>query len=134
MMAIYFNITFLTYVMVILVGPPSQPTNIRFLHPQNNTSYQLLWTAPNDTYNCVSYYLINTTTSELLLHTTDTSVLITRPADDPANTTYTVSIAAVDTGNRTGQRSDPLCFVFQGLPMNFSVSICFVSHPLYISS
>ena len=108
----------MTFVMIGLVGPPSQPTNITFSDLKNNTSRQLVWSVPNDTFNCVSYYLINTTASEELLNTTDTSVLITRPADDPVNTTYTVSVAAVDTGNRTGQWSNPLWFLFPGLSAN----------------
>ena len=117
----------MNFVMVILVGPPSQPTNITFSEPQNSTSYQLVWAAPNDTYNCVSYYLINTTTSELLLNT------ITRPADDPANTTYTISVAAVDTGNnRTVERST--LFRIPRFPHEFLVAFCFVSQPLYIRS
>ena len=104
--------------MVAFIDPPSQPVNVTFSGQASKTSYQLVWKAPNDTYNCVSFYLINTTSSELLLHTTDTSVLITRPAEDPANTTYTVSVAAVDMFNRKGKWSEPLCFLFEGLPMN----------------
>ena len=107
---------------IILTGPPSQPTNITFLAFAINVFFQLVWDAPNDTNNCVSHYFINTTTSEELLNTTDTSVLITRPADDPVNTTYTVCVAAVDMFNRTGQWSHSLCFLFQGLPTNFMVT------------
>ena len=74
------------------------------------------------THNCVSYYLTKSNSSEELLNTTDNSVLITRPADNTAYTTYTVSVAAVDMFNRTGQWSDSLCFLSQGLLVNFMVA------------
>ena len=118
--------------MTFFEGPPSQPTNITFSDPKSNTTYHLIWNAPNDTVDCVSYYLINTTSSEMLLTTTNTSVLITRPAEDPTNTTYTVSVAAVDTNNTIGQWSDPHCYLFQGLPVACMVDVCFVNHPLSI--
>ena len=115
-------------------GPPSQPTNITFSALTITESFQLVWNIPNDTLNCVSVYFVNTSSGEGLLTTTDTNVLITKPADKLANTTYSVNVAAVDTFNRTGQWSDPICFLFQGLPMNFNVAFCFASHSLHISS
>ena len=107
------------FVVIGITGPPFQPNNITFPAFTVNVSIQLAWDTPSDTFNCVSFYLINTTSSEELLNTTNTSVLITRPAADPANTTYTVSVAAVDTFNRIGKWSDLLCFLFQGLSENF---------------
>ena len=117
-----------------LTGPPSQPTNITFSALTINEPFHLVWSIPSDTFNCVCFYFVNTTSAEGLQTTNDTNVLITKPTDKPANTTYNVSVAAVDIFNRTGPWSDPLCFLFQGLPMNFTLPFCSVSHPLHISS
>ena len=129
-----FDIDFLLlFLMMGLTGPPSQPTNITFSAFVISLSFKIEWDIPNDTFNCVSFYLINTTSSKELLNTTDTSVLITRSEDNPANTTYTIKIAGVDMFNRIGQWSDPLCFLFQGLAENFMVPFHIDNHALYVS-
>ena len=44
----------------------------------------------------------------------NSSVIIRKPSDDPADTIYTVSVAVMDMAGRIGEESEILCFTFQG--------------------
>ena len=70
------------------------------------------WILPSDILvECIDV-LINTNASAPST-TTDSSVIITRPAEDPPDAIYTVSLAAMDKAGRTGDQSETLCFSFK---------------------
>ena len=91
-------------------GPPPQVAAISFME-LNNASLRINWTAPQN--ECLANYIIKTTANSST-SSTDTSALLTKPTDDPPDTTYTVSITAVDQAGREGEQSDILCFSFSG--------------------
>ena len=62
---------------------------------------------------CITNYSIATNASAPL-STTDTSFIITRPANDPQGATYFVSVSAVDLAGRMGPSTSLDCFMFSG--------------------
>ena len=72
-----------------------------------NISWALLSDIPLE---CVDFILI--TNASAPSSTTNTSVLITKPVEDPPDAIYTVSIVAMDKAGRAEQ-SDTLCFSFE---------------------
>ena len=59
-------------------------------------------------------YIINSTTSDTDITSTDTSVTLDVPINHDSSTQYCVSVAAVDIVNRTGQHSDSTWFILDG--------------------
>ena len=92
------------------IGPPSQVSAVSFMK-FNNLTLRINWTAPQN--ECLANYIIETT-ANASTSSTATSALLTKPTDDPPDTTYTVSITAVDQAGREGEQSDILCFSFSG--------------------
>ena len=71
------------------------------------------WIVPSDLLlECIDFII--STNASAPSSTTNSSVLITRPVEDPADATYTVSIAVMDKAGRTGEQSETLCFSFEG--------------------
>ena len=75
---------------------------------------KISWILPSDLHvllECID--IIINTNANTPSSTTNSSVLITRPVEDSADTIYTVSIAAMDKAGRTGEQSETLCFSFE---------------------
>ena len=77
-----------------------------------NDSVMLTFTVPASN-TCVDNYTI-TTDASAPPSTTDTSVIITKPASDAEHVTYSVSVAAVDLAGRMGPSTSLDCFMFSG--------------------
>ena len=76
------------------------------------TSINFTWVPPSS--QCIgSYEVESNATNSTLATTTDTSVSI--PLAGLNATTYYVSVASVDTANRTGEYSDRVSFVLKGM-------------------
>lgn len=73
-------------------------------------SMMLTFTAPDDS-TCVDNYAI-TANANAPSSTTDTSVMISRPAGDVEGATYSVSVSAVDFAGRMGPSVSLDCFKF----------------------
>ena len=88
------------------------PTMISWFIIYSNNAVKILWIFPSNlSAECVDKIVINTNAS-VPSSTTNSSMIITRPVEDPAGTIYTVSVAAVDMAGRRGEQSDSLCFSF----------------------
>ena len=75
-------------------------------------SVLLTFAAPDDS-PCIDYYAI-TTDAGAPSSTTNTSVMISRPASDFEGATYSVSVSSVDFAGRIGPSSSLDCFMFSG--------------------
>ena len=63
---------------------------------------------------CAASYTIKTTANVSSPSITDTSVIITKPPNDPEGITYTVTVYAMDFAGRVGPPSSLDCFMFSG--------------------
>ena len=99
MILIFFAIT-------IIIGSPPPPINIKMRTTQ--TSLSITWITPS---KCVTYYVIDSNFSDPIT-TTDTSVNILLAGLYPGR--YCVSMASVDSVNRTGEYSDEECIELNG--------------------
>ena len=67
-----------------------------------NQQFDISWNVPNGhSSQCIDYYIVSSTAIDYNITTTDTSVSI--PLAGLTATTYYVSVASVDTANRTGE-------------------------------
>ena len=78
----------------------------------SNSTVNISWILPSDVLLECSDFIISTNASAPS-STANSSVLITRPVEDPAGAIYTVSVAAMDKAGRTGEQSETLCFSFE---------------------
>ena len=69
----------------------------------NESALRVSWNQPTSS-QCIDYYIVSSTAIDYNITTTDTSVSI--PLAGLTATTYYVSVASVDTANRTGDYSD----------------------------
>ena len=76
-------------------------------------SVLLSWGIPSSSSACVASHNI-TTNATSPAFTINTSLLVTKPTDYPENSTYFISIAAVDTGERMGPPASIDCLTFGG--------------------
>ena len=88
-----------------ITGPPPPPNNITLTTTES--ALYITWT---ESSHCIDYYTVNYTTT--LVTTTDTSTSI--PLAGLSVGTYYVSIASVDTANRTGHYSDVVSVELNG--------------------
>ena len=85
-------------------------SEISILHSKSTVN--ISWILPSDLLlECIDFII--STNASAPSSTTNSSVLITRPVEDPADAIYTVSIAAMDKAGRTGEQSETLCFSFE---------------------
>ena len=91
------------------------------------TSVVLSWSPPSVSSQCVTSYIINSTTSDTDITSTDTSVTLDVPINHDSSTQYCVSVAAVDIVNRTGQHSDSMCFILDGKCFSYMCNYTIVS-------
>ena len=75
-------------------------------------SVMLTFTTPADS-PCITNYTI-TTNATAPPSTTDTSVIITKPASDEEGDTYFVNVSPVDFAGRMGPLASLRCFMFSG--------------------
>ena len=78
----------------------------------SNSTVKISWILPSDLLLECNDFIISTNASASS-STANSSVLITRPVEDPAGAIYTVSITVMDKAWRTGEQSEPLCFSFE---------------------
>ena len=79
----------------------------------SNSTVNISWILPSDLLiECIDF-IISTNASAPSSTTTNSSVLITRPVEDPSDSIYTVFIAAMDRAGRIGEQSETLCFSFE---------------------
>ena len=95
----------------VLTGPPSQVTGLRLMKGSGSV-LKISWTVAQN--ECALSYIINTTADVVQSDTSTSTAFVAKPNEDPANKTYSVSVAAVDTTNRMGEWSDIMCFSFEG--------------------
>ena len=98
--------------MLLYTDVPSKPLNLTVL-PVPLQTILLSWETPSRSSACVTSYNITTNTTSPSI-TTNTSVLVTQPPGTPGNSTYFVSIVAVDTGERMGPPASIDCLRFGG--------------------
>ena len=94
----------------------------------SNSAVNVSWILPSDP-QCI-HFIISTNASAPT-STTNSSVLITRPVEDPTDEIYIVSVAAMDKAGRTGEQSETLCFSFESenKAVVYSCNICiFTTH------
>ncbi len=92
--------------------PPLPPNNIN-ISSCTNTTAEVTWTQPNysSQFCSIASYSINTTTNNSIINTTDTSLSLAFQSEG----IYCISIASIDTANRTGNYSEPdTCFEITG--------------------
>ena len=78
-----------------------------------STSVQLLWT--NNITNCITNYIINSTTSDNPITTTTTSdTSYTLNISSLSEGVHYISVAGEDTGGRTGQHSNIVSVTISG--------------------
>ena len=78
----------------------------------SNSTVKISWILPSDLLlECIDFII--STNASAPSSTTNSSVLIIRPVEDPEDAIYTVSIAAMDKAGRTGEQSETLCFSFE---------------------
>ena len=70
------------------------------------------WTQPSDSAQCIVSYTVSSTDTNNSI-TTDTSIDLPLAGLSAGN--YTVSVAAIDIGNRTGNYSEEVNFELRGL-------------------
>ena len=94
-----------------LADLPPTPNNVTVTIHE---TIHINWTQPSDSAQCTVSYIVSTTatTNNSPLTTTDTSIDLPLAGLSPGN--YTVSVAAVDTGNGTGN-SEEVKFELRGL-------------------
>ena len=92
-------------ILTIITGPPPPPNNITLTTTES--ALYITWT---ESSHCINYYTVNYTTT--LVTTTDTSTSI--PLAGLSVGTYYVSVASVDTANRTGHYSDVVSVELNG--------------------
>ena len=95
----------------VLTGPPPNVTGLSFMKV-SDSFLKISWTVAQN--ECVLSYVINTTADIVQSDTSTSTAFVAKPDGDPANKTYSVSVAAVDTINRMGEWSDIICFSFEG--------------------
>ena len=99
--------------MFYSTAPPPPPHNISFVFTA--TSINFTWVPPSSQCTMIGSYEVESNATNSKLTTTDyTSVSI--PLAGLTATTYYVSVASVDTANRTGEYSDRISFVLKGMP------------------
>ena len=78
----------------------------------SNSTLKVSWTLPSDLlHECIDIIIsTNASTPSSIINS---SVIITRPAEDPADTIYTLSVATMDKAERIGEQSETLCFRFE---------------------
>ena len=109
MILIFFAIT-------IIIGSPPPPINIKMRTTQ--TSLSITWITPS---KCVTYYVIDSNFSDPIT-TTDTSANILLAGLYPGR--YCVSMASVDSVNRTGEYSDEECIELNGSLKLIRIVVC----------
>ena len=95
--------------MFYSTAPPPPPDSISFVF--TCTSINFTWVPPSS--QCIGSYEVESNATNSTLTTTDTSVSI--PLAGLTATTYYVSVASVDTANRTGEYTDIISFVLKGI-------------------
>ena len=94
-----------------IIDPPSPPVNIMVSFTE--TTADITWTPSSiSSSQCITSYTVNTTTNNTNINTTDTSISI--PLTGLSAGMYCISIASIDTANRTGTHSEQECFELTG--------------------
>ena len=92
----------------------------------NVSTLSITWTPPSYSSQCVSSYSVLSNVTDSTITTTDTSVDIPLAGLSPG--VYCVSVATVDTANRTGNYSDEECEELNGINVHALASCAYYNY------
>ena len=104
----------------LFVDPPGSPLDLEFT-AINTHSLLLNWSPPQENSTCITSYIIEINTTQVLYTTENmTSLLISNRS---LGSVYLFSVMGRDSGNRTGNKSLPLKVIWNGKKVKYLVII-----------